>query len=188
MLSRPAIICSVVVLPQPDGPTSTANSPSAILRSRWGTTVREAYRFCSPSRVTSAMDHAFFLIPETPESALDRASEIARREFAVGEQEENDDRDLRDHEAGGRQVEHGHVTITVQLQHADGHREVRLRIEEHQPEHEFLPDSDEVERKAHHHSRPRQRQEDFPGYLEVGLAFQEHPLFDLPADRRHAPA
>jgi hypothetical protein len=32
--SRPAIIRSVVLLPQPDGPTSTMNSPSAISRSR----------------------------------------------------------------------------------------------------------------------------------------------------------
>src|ERR1700730_2727551 len=110
-LSRPAIICSVVVLPQPDGPTSTANSPSAILRSSSGTTTREPYRFSTLSRVTSAMDHAFFLDAGNGRSAFDRACEVARRELAIREQEENDDRDLRDHEAGGRQVEHGHVTV-----------------------------------------------------------------------------
>src|SRR6266581_8907934 len=185
MVSKPAIICSVVVLPQPDGPTSTANSPSSILRSRCGTTTKVPYRFSTLSRVTSAMNYAFFLIPETPESALDRAGEITRREFAVGEQEENDDRNLRDHEAGGRQVEHGHVTVAVQFQHADGHREVRLGIEEHQPEHEFLPDGDEVECKAHHDSRHRQRQDHFPEHLKVGRAFEEGRLLDLPRDRRH---
>ena len=34
MSSSPATIRSAVVLPQPDGPTSTRNSPSAISRSR----------------------------------------------------------------------------------------------------------------------------------------------------------
>ena len=32
--SRPATIRNAVVLPQPEGPTSTMNSPSAICRSR----------------------------------------------------------------------------------------------------------------------------------------------------------
>ena len=35
--SSPASIRSVVDLPQPDGPTSTRNSPSATSRSRWST-------------------------------------------------------------------------------------------------------------------------------------------------------
>src|SRR5918992_2703224 len=33
----PASICSIVDLPQPDGPTSTMNSPSRISRSTWST-------------------------------------------------------------------------------------------------------------------------------------------------------
>src|SRR5216684_1436647 len=154
-----------------------------------GSTYRRGI-FVQTTGTSSHFGHGlcFFLIPETPESALDRACEIARREFAVGEKEENDDRDLRDHEAGGRQVEHCHVTVAVQLQHADGHREVRLRIEEYQPEDEFLPDGDEVERKAHHDSRHRQRQDHFPEHLKVGRSFEEGRLFDLQRDGRHEAA
>src|SRR5262245_23563737 len=37
--SRPAIIRRVVLLPQPDGPTRTRNSPSAMVRSRAWTAV-----------------------------------------------------------------------------------------------------------------------------------------------------
>src|SRR3546814_18161161 len=37
---KPATMRSVVVLPQPDGPRSETNSPSASSRSRWSTAVK----------------------------------------------------------------------------------------------------------------------------------------------------
>jgi len=40
---KPAIICSVVVLPQPEGPSRETNSPLATLRLRCDTTVAEPY-------------------------------------------------------------------------------------------------------------------------------------------------
>ena len=43
--SRPASIRSAVVLPQPDGPTSTANSASSISSVRSFTAVTEPNRF-----------------------------------------------------------------------------------------------------------------------------------------------
>ena len=58
-------------------------------------------------------------------------------------------------------------------------------IEKHQPEHELLPDGDEVERKADQDARYRKRQDDFPEHLEVGRAFKIGGLFDLARDRRH---
>ena len=36
-VSKPASIISVVVLPEPDGPSSDKNSPSWIAKSRWST-------------------------------------------------------------------------------------------------------------------------------------------------------
>src|SRR5829696_9981760 len=46
----PASICSSVDLPQPDGPTSTMNSPSRISRSTWSTARGPSlYVFVSPS-------------------------------------------------------------------------------------------------------------------------------------------
>src|SRR3954452_589724 len=55
MSSRPAIIRSVVDLPQPDGPTSTTNSWSAISRSMPRTASTSSYRFITLRNVTSAM-------------------------------------------------------------------------------------------------------------------------------------
>src|SRR3954451_24318646 len=53
--SSPATIRSAVVLPQPDGPTRTTNSPSAMSRSSESTAlVPSAYTFVTSSRTTSA--------------------------------------------------------------------------------------------------------------------------------------
>src|SRR5687768_5335964 len=57
--SSPASIRKVVDLPQPDGPTSTMNSPSAISRSMPGTAGESApgYHRCAFSKVTLAMTY-----------------------------------------------------------------------------------------------------------------------------------
>src|SRR4029079_17610936 len=56
MSSRPATMRSAVVLPQPDGPTSTMNSPSSIPRLREFTAVvPSGYVFVTPSNVTPAI-------------------------------------------------------------------------------------------------------------------------------------
>src|SRR5580692_2480935 len=55
MSSRPAIIRSVVDLPQPDGPTSTTNSWSAMSRSMPRTASTSSYRLITLRNVTSAM-------------------------------------------------------------------------------------------------------------------------------------
>src|SRR5688500_19988418 len=56
--SRPAIIRSVVLLPQPDGPTSTTNSPSPTSRSTPCTaTTPPSYTFRTPCSVTAAIRH-----------------------------------------------------------------------------------------------------------------------------------
>src|SRR5512147_2311003 len=53
--SRPAIIRSVVDLPQPEGPTSTTNSWSAMSRSMPRTASTSSYRLTTLRNVTSAM-------------------------------------------------------------------------------------------------------------------------------------
>src|SRR5258705_9647557 len=53
--SRPAIIRKLVVLPQPDGPTRTMNSPSPISRLRSFTAWKSPYIFWTLSNVTVAM-------------------------------------------------------------------------------------------------------------------------------------
>src|SRR2546423_11029821 len=55
MSSRPAIMRSVVDLPQPDGPTRTTNSRSLMARLMSLTAVTGAYALCRVVRTTSAM-------------------------------------------------------------------------------------------------------------------------------------
>src|SRR3978361_799598 len=54
-LSSPATILSRVDLPQPDGPTSTVNSPLSISRSIPFSTARLANRFDRPRMLNAAM-------------------------------------------------------------------------------------------------------------------------------------
>ena len=53
--TKPAIIRSVVVLPQPDGPSSTTNSPCAIVRLTSSTTRTPPYDLQTPSTETLAI-------------------------------------------------------------------------------------------------------------------------------------
>src|SRR5262245_12774413 len=53
--SSPAIMRSSVDLPQPEGPTSTQNSPSSMPRSMPCTTLVEPKDLCTPFSATSAM-------------------------------------------------------------------------------------------------------------------------------------
>ena len=59
MSSRPAIILSTVDLPQPDGPTSTQNSPSTMVTSTPCTTWVVPYDFLTRERVTDAIGTLF---------------------------------------------------------------------------------------------------------------------------------
>src|SRR4029453_2029119 len=51
--SRPAIIRRVVVLPQPDGPSSAKNDPAATVRSRSCTAVIDPNHLLTPRRTRS---------------------------------------------------------------------------------------------------------------------------------------
>ncbi len=56
--SSPAIRRSVVVLPQPDGPSSAKNDPAGIVRSRCSIAVNPGNRFVMPTSSRSAPDSA----------------------------------------------------------------------------------------------------------------------------------
>src|SRR5215210_6712434 len=53
--SKPAIIRSVVVLPQPDGPSRARNSPGCTSRSMSSTATRSPKRFVTPRSATSGV-------------------------------------------------------------------------------------------------------------------------------------
>src|SRR4051794_37590715 len=56
--SNPAIIRSVVVLPEPEGPSSVKNSPAPTFRSTSSTATTSPYSLRHPSTETSAANHA----------------------------------------------------------------------------------------------------------------------------------
>src|SRR5690348_8622659 len=57
MVSRPATMRSRVDLPQPDGPTKTQNSPSAMVSETSRTTGPPPKSFATLSKTISAMQH-----------------------------------------------------------------------------------------------------------------------------------
>src|SRR4051812_19436871 len=90
--SRPAMRFSVVDLPQPEGPTSETNSPSAISSdSSWSASGAPGKAFRTRSRVTLAIGS--FLHRAGGESRDDPPLEDEREQ---GERHRGDDRGCRD--------------------------------------------------------------------------------------------
>src|SRR4051812_10504216 len=100
IVSSPATIRSKVDLPQPDGPSSTRNSPSATRQSMPWITCMSPYDFLTPAMFTSA---TLFL-------RLDEAA----HELPLHHNNDDDRRDHRQHRRAhhpapvGRAVEHVH--------------------------------------------------------------------------------
>jgi hypothetical protein len=63
-VSSPAIILSVVVLPQPEGPSRQTNSPSPISRLRSETAVKSPNFLVTPSNLTEAMKPQALMPPK----------------------------------------------------------------------------------------------------------------------------
>src|SRR3979411_2505714 len=75
IFSRPASIRSVVVFPQPDGPTRTMNSPASTVRFRSSTAASAPKSLCTPSNFTSLTMSAPHRTTE-----VEGAAEVARHE------------------------------------------------------------------------------------------------------------
>src|SRR5215216_3770868 len=83
--SKPAIIRRVVVFPQPEGPTSTTNSPSSIARLMLLTAATEPNvlrRFCSSIRATLESLFAHDLTRK-PEPIPDQVRDMLFRDHAL---------------------------------------------------------------------------------------------------------
>jgi hypothetical protein len=89
IVSRPAIIRSAVVLPHPEGPTSTANSRSRISIERLSTAVTEPNRFTRFFRITLAMSLTLFFTSKNVryinQTAPHYKSQMDEKMFVVGE-------------------------------------------------------------------------------------------------------
>src|SRR5437667_193924 len=109
-VSRPAIMLSVVVLPQPDGPTSTTNSPSGTARSMASTARVEAKSLVSPSSRTAAT-----LLPQKAEGE-------AAHEVLLDQESQDDEGE------GGGEVHEDEAGVGVEeperhVVHDEGHRD-----------------------------------------------------------------
>src|SRR6201989_1193923 len=123
MSSRPAIMFSVVDLPQPDGPTRMTNSPSAISRLKSLTASDPSgKRLVMCSSTISAM-----CLSLTP-LALDRAGRQPGDDPALEEQHEDDDWDGDDHRGGrDRTRRNGEYRSAAEGPHGGGARPCGVR-------------------------------------------------------------
>src|SRR5919202_4355127 len=103
--SRPASIRSAVVLPEPDGPTSTMNSPSAMSSVSPRTASTWPKRLSTRSKRTAAM-----------ELPLHGSGEHAPDEVSLEEHVEEDHRGGDDHRAGRQQRQIGLVAALEEAQ------------------------------------------------------------------------
>src|SRR5512132_2223050 len=96
MSSRPAIMLSVVDLPQPDGPTRITNSPSAIVRLTSSTaSAPSGNRLVTWSRTISAMGGSLLLL------TLDGARGQPGNDPALEQEDDDDDGDGDDDRRSG---------------------------------------------------------------------------------------
>src|SRR6478672_6414998 len=146
MSSSPAIMLSVVDLPQPDGPTRITNSPSGNRLVTW-------------SRTISAMG--------TPSLALDRARRQAGNDPALEQEDDDDDGDGDDDGRGrdrpGRLLE---LRRTGEEGQSRRHRAGVVGRCERDGEHEVVPAVEEHKDRRGEDARGGQRNDDPPEGLE----------------------
>src|SRR5690606_36819632 len=142
--SRPAMQLSKVDLPQPEGPSSTRNSPFSISRSSdFSTSIAPKLRD-TLRRTTLAMTSAF-----------DRAGCDTAHEELSGD--EVDDEGDEPRKQRGRHV---HVVLLHALDgiddvvELDGHR-IGLRCRVDHAEEEVVPDAGDLDDERHHEDRQR---------------------------------
>src|SRR6266700_4657141 len=150
--SSPATILSSVDLPQPEGPTSTVNSPLSMSRSIPFNTSRRANRFDRARMLNAAM--------MTP--SLDCSRGEAPEEIAAAKQIDQQGRQRRDQDR--------RALFTVHRFAGDGGRERNQRggdrllaaRGEGDAKEELVPDPGELEDHGHDQDRRRERQHDPP--------------------------
>src|SRR5688572_22657508 len=134
--SSPAIIRSVVVLPQPDGPSRQTVSPAATFRST-SRTAASAPK-CLLMRLSSIVDMA------ERASAFDRTEGHAAQQVVLQEERDQDDRDQKQR-LDRREQSPAHADVAANgLRHGNWHR-ARPDAGEKQGEQIFVPGEDQAE-------------------------------------------
>src|SRR5215213_5415088 len=125
--SSPASSRRSVVLPEPEGPTSTMNSPSSTARESSETAIVSPKRFVTCSKLTGAMR-----LP------LHRAGEHAPDEVTLQKDVHEDDRRRHDHCPRGQQRQVGRVLSLEEREPERSGAQVLAR-HHHEREQELVP-------------------------------------------------
>src|SRR3954462_4743730 len=136
--SSPASIRSAVVFPEPDGPTSTMNSPSAISSDSERTAATAPKRLETSANVTRAISGSSRAYPPEGPLALDRPGQHPADEVALQEHVEHDDRQRHDHRPRGEQREVRRVAAREERQ-PERRGAQRLLRDHHEREQELVP-------------------------------------------------
>src|SRR5579863_1477933 len=154
--SSPAIVLSNVLLPQPDGPTNTVNSPSGMSRSIPRTACTGPNRLCSALTLTVAINCSL-------RSTSQGAERQSAHEMALYEHAENDGRRER-----CRRQRAGFAILRA-LKAEEGAKDRRQRegvaAGQDQREKEFRPYGDEHEHRGGGHAGRGERHGDHPKRL-----------------------
>src|SRR6267378_5895723 len=173
MSSRPAIMRSVVVLPQPDGPTSTTNSLSAMSRSMPRTAGTSSYSLNTFRKFTCAIALALGC-------ASGQAGDVVVHQECV-----DDQRRRRSQQGGGHDLPPVEdIALDERGDDAGGqHQLVDRRGEGHRIE-KVGPRYGEGENGRGDHPGQRHRQEHAREHLEVRRAIDQRRLIELLRDAR----
>src|SRR4051795_8947235 len=172
MSSSPAIMRSVVDLPQPDGPTSTTNSWSAMSRSMPRTASTSSYFLTTLRNVTSAMS-----------STLCRAGGQAGNVVVHQERVDDQRRGGAEQGAGHDLSPVEHVALDQAGDDADRQHQLIGRGREHQRIEELRPRDREGEDGRRDEAGQRHRNEYPRQGLEPGGAVDDGGLVKLLRDR-----
>src|SRR5215207_6769956 len=173
--SRPAIMRKVVLLPQPEGPTSTMNSLSVMSRSMPRTAWTSSYILTTLRSVTCAICR--YLL------ALGRAGRQTRN-VVVHEEGVDDERRRRAEQRAGHDLTPVEdVALDQGRDDADGQHQLGGRGGEGQGIEELRPRHREAEDRRGDDAGQRHRDEDLGQRLDPGRAVDQGSLVQFLRDR-----
>src|SRR5271154_396914 len=154
MSSSPANIRSAVVLPQPDGPTRTMNSPSDTWSESSSTARMSSPKILvTPSKVISAISACSSVGPLLPRSSVDAHGQ-ALDEIAL-EGEVNEHCRKGADEGAGHEGRDRRRSSGRQYRESDGDRSIGRVLDEEESDQKVVPDLDELQHRDRRDCRHR---------------------------------
>src|SRR5487761_2344443 len=179
--SRPANMRSAVVLPQPDGPTKTMNSPSATVSDRFSTAGRLSPKtLVTASKVISAISRCSLIETCGAGSSVDPHGE-ALDEVALETEIDEHGRQCTDQRAGH---ECGDRRRAPRGEHREPHRDRTLRgvLDEQQAHEQVVPDLDELQDRHGRDGGHGDGDDEAPEYADVAEPIDDAGLDEFVRD------